>query len=139
MPSILYRYSDHLLKEMQKYPEIPTAILNMHLKRGPLFSTFVCDIIPNAPHTCQSSLKKDQESTTELVKNPSRSLFFDALAVAAHQSGIINNNQFKRHRVANKIQKYHEGTLHQAPFDFPLKCPPKSQLDGFLNLSLSLE
>jgi hypothetical protein len=138
MPSISYRYSDSLLKEMQKYPEIPTAIFNMHnLERGGLCSTFVCDILENAPHACQYILK--EEATGEGVKNPSQSLFYDFLAVAAYQSGVINGTIFKRHHVTVQIQKHHEETLQQGPFDFPLKCPPKSELDSFLNLSLSLE
>jgi hypothetical protein len=140
MTTTAYRYSDYLLKEMQQYPEIPTAILNMHnLERGGLKSSFFCDILGNAPQTCQYSLQEDQEQATETVKNPSQSLFYDVLAVAAHKSGLINGTRFNRRNVALQVQEHHETILQQGPLDFPLKCPPNSELDSFLNLSLSLE
>lgn len=138
MLSIPYRYANSLKQEMQRHPEISTVVFNMHLEQG-LASTFFCDILPNAPHSCQRSLQQDQEQTTEIVNNPSQSLFYDALGVAASESGRINSTRYKRHDVAAQLQAYQEETLQQGPFDFALTCPLKSQLDHFLNLSLSLE
>jgi hypothetical protein len=136
---ISYRYSHFLLKEMQNYPQIPTAIFNMYnQERAGLISSFVCDVLKNAPRICQYSLKQDREQANEGMKNPSQSLFYDALAVAAHRQGLVNSTDFERHFVTVRVKRYHE-KLQQGPLDFPLECPRKSDLDSFLNLSLSLE
>ena len=63
----------------------------------------------------------------------------DALAVAAQVKGMINGPKHRRRDVAVAIQKHQAQVLHQGPFDFPLDCPPKTQLDGFLNLSFLIE
>jgi hypothetical protein len=41
--------------------------------------------------------------------------------------------------VTVQVKNYHKKILQQGPLDFPLKCPPNSELDSFLKLSLSLE
>ena len=92
-----------------------------------------------APCSCQHGLQKEQELTLEIVKNPSESIFYDALAVVAQKADLVDAVRYKRHDVAVLVKAHQEETLQQGPYDFPLVHPPKSQLDGFLNLSLSLE
>ena len=147
MPLLPYRYADHLMEEMQKNPELTSAVFNMHLPihkaNTSLVSTFVCDeaILPNATNTCGYVREQDHKKSTETVKNPSQSLFYDALAVAGYQKFLKQTKKppFHRHRVALDAQSFNEETLHQGPLDFPLLCPTKDELEPLLDLSLSLE
>ena len=151
MIPISFRYTDDLKREMDMHPYIPYAILNMHSGRGDdvdgggdgLISSFLCDILPKADHSCQYSRKMEKdESTAERVLNPSSDhpLFYDALAIAAYEAGLINGTLYKRPEVADIIQHHHMVTLNMSSsFDLPLTCPTQSQYDGMLNLSLSLE
>ena len=144
MVPISFRYTDNLKQEMDMHPYIPYVILNMHSGGGSgLTSSFLCDILPEADHSCQYSRKMEKDgSTTERVLNPSSDhpLFYDALAIAAYEAGLINGTLYKRPEVADIIQHYHMVTLNMSSwFDLPLNCPTQSQYDGMLNLSLSLE
>ena len=154
MFKLLYRYSDDLKQEMIQHPYIPFKILNMHnndddntsasttsnkKKKYGLVSNFVCDVLPNAPQTCKYSIEHSHE--LEVIKNPSESLFYDVLGVAAYHEGYIDVPQgnYDRHDVAVAIQEYHENVLNRTSFDFPLKQPKIEKLQNLLNLSLTLE
>ena len=65
---LVYRYTTELIVEMEKNPEIPYVIFNMHSPShqeqqkhmSGLISSFVCSgFLPNAQWSCQYSLKEE--------------------------------------------------------------------------------
>ena len=86
----------------------------------------------------------------EMVQNPSQSLFYDALAMSASEAGLIDRDHYKHPAVTKQVKEYHmkallntSSSLSSPPSSFldvfVLKCPSSTQLEGVLNLSLSLE
>ena len=131
------RYSDSLKGEMERQPRLSYAILNMHRTDQNFVNAFVCDILPNAPNTCQYVEKNPNEF--QGVANPSRSIFYDAIACEAAYTGLIDGKRYKRHDVVVAFKKYHEKTLKLGPFDFPLIDLPTDALENVLNFSLAME
>ena len=86
----------------------------------------------------------------EMVQNPSQSLFYDALAMSTSETGLIDRDHYKCPAVTKQAKEYHmkallntSSSLSSPPSSFldvfVLKCPSSTQLEGVLNLSLSLE
>lgn len=119
----------------------PVKVFDIHDPRGAR-TVFLCDMVGAdlVPHACDESMRLDREKP--LVKhNPSnvKEIFYDAIALAAASSGIINMTQWKRTAVIDAIKERQETQLAKTIYDFPLNCPSQEQQDEFLAYTLSLD
>jgi hypothetical protein len=112
-----------------------------------LLSRFLCttmkDAGVDARHSCQDSLARDRAQfegvgAVDVVVNPHQTLFYDAMALAAREKGMVNRT-LGRHHVAVEAEIFHTKHLNRTLRDFPLVCPTREDHEEFLNHSLSLE
>lgn len=110
-------------------------VLNMHSSKH-ITSSFYCDIVPNAPNTCQYSLNQNEPS--ELNKRTVLSVAYNDIVSAGANKGLINPYKQTRVEATNKFEKFcHQ--LQVQYIDFPLSCPSKRRLETFLQKSLLYE
>jgi hypothetical protein len=75
---------------------------------------------------------------SEVVKNPSQTLFYDALAVAAVEKGLLTN-QLQRKSAGTQIAEFHKTVMNQSLSEFPLLCMTQDENHEYLNYSLAIE
>ena len=114
-----------------------------------LLETFLCKAIPDAYHTCQeyrtnpkfhkNGGEKNQKS------NPSIVPFYDNIAYEAyHRGGLIRDLRGYRKGVdrifvTEMISRRNEKKLHQTPYDLPLICPSRAQVQFLLDKTIQYE
>lgn len=119
----------------------PVRIINLHNEehRSPL-TILLCDILNGEAETaCQRSLERDQDPTVLNSRETLPSLYYDAIAVAAAEKGLVNMTAWTRPFVRAAIQSHHEDMLKLTPQDLVLDCPDISQLEALLGMSLQME
>lgn len=154
-----YSYTNRLVESIQGI--LPVVLFNMH-DLGDMFPTinitessdlptndkvsllsrFVCKTLPEAGvktnATCAKSLLADKEKRKENRANPSQTLFYDALAIAAWDKNMIPKDS-GRHIVGVKIEEFHKSVLNETFRDFPVVCPNEKENKMFLSYSLAQE
>jgi hypothetical protein len=108
-------------------------IMNIHLESMKVTSNFLCEILPNAPNTCQASLNQTEEKNA----NPSKSLDYQLIAVDAVDRGLLEQSKFNRTRVVQYLEQYHKEKLESRPL--PLECMDQVSLEALLAESMRLE
>ena len=100
----------------------------------------LCDILKGETTTaCQRSLERERDQTIMNTHATAPSLYYDALATAAAEKGLINLTAWNRSSVREAIYHHQEDELQLAPQDLELNCPSNQQLQALLNMSLELE
>lgn len=134
-------FTDDILRFLHSYA-VPYKLFNLHTKEEGLGlrTHFLCNILPNAPHSCAVSREEDLEHDN-MRANPQHSdmLFYDAIATRAAEQGEISTRKLKRHQVMFAAQSFHEQVLNETSSDFPLDCPDEEDLYTLLRASLSKE
>lgn len=122
-------------------PYIPVQIFNMHGNYGSIISQFACNMLPDAPQTCQASkgLEQSGVKTQMNVANSSYHWNYDKLTVGAAELGLIDTERFSRRTVREDLMNFTRNHLKLSAFDFELDCPSQEQLQSFLTLSLDYE
>jgi len=124
-----------------------------HYKYQSMTSNFLCQILKDAPNSCNDSLLRDanQNEVFDYGKDKHYSIlssrapmFYDSLASAALTQGLVKANghhhQPKRQRLlALAIQEHQERVLGKSHLDFNLVCPSVDNLEKLLHHSLQLE
>jgi hypothetical protein len=116
------------------------SVINLHNLKAtgigdPYLEYLVCHVLPSAVHTCRAVRAGRIGDST---KNPSVSLHYDMLAVAAHQREIYTGNS-SRSDVATAIRERQEDLLHLSSSDYPLQCFSDETVARLLSLSLKTE
>jgi hypothetical protein len=101
----------------------------------PYLEHLVCHVLSSAVHTCRAVRAGRIGDST---KNPSVSLHYDMMAVAAQQKEIYTGKS-SRSSVAAAIQRRQEDLLHLSSNDYPLQCFSNETVSRLLNLSLKTE
>jgi hypothetical protein len=122
----------------RQFPNV--SVIDVHNLKAtgigdPYLEKLVCHVLPSAVHTCRAVRAGRIGDST---KNPSVSLHYDMLAVAAHQTEIYTGNS-SRSGLATAIQRRQEKLLHLSSNDYPLQCFSNETVDRLLNLSLKVE
>ena len=154
---LAYHDTDQLVQMIDNI--LPTVLFNMEDKRPldldnstdiilppnekvSLLSRFFCTTLQEAgvttDFTCHQSLEADKNLTSEVIANPSKTVFYDSLTVAAYRKKMIKST-LVRHKVVMRVQAFHRDVLNQTDRDFPVLCPSNTELEEFLALSLSKE
>ena len=107
-----YRDTEILLQMITNHAELPIKILNMHSNET-IRTEFVCNILPMAATTCLYSRAKDTTDGPLPIVNPSQSLFYDALAMAAAKENLFDVSKIRRHKMVLAIEKYHKECLQK--------------------------
>eukprot|EP00977_Amphora_coffeiformis_P000046 scaffold11_cov142-Amphora_coffeaeformis.AAC.1 len=106
-------------------------VLNTHAP-GHVTEKFVCDILTDAPHTCQHTRTRSELPRAVNVRS-SIDAALNNLAVAAREKGLFPEDT-KRKSVLDEATKY------DIKFqDLPLVCPSRDELEKLLNRSIALE
>lgn len=132
-------YTNHVASVWQEQTGWDRALLNFHTP-GHITTKLVCDVLPNAPYTCNY-----MTSRPEPKRDNSRSTAqggYASIIYAAYEEGLLSADQ-QRHEILNDMMDYFEAALGPAllPYaDLPLKdCPSQKELEVLLNMSLALE
>lgn len=116
---------------------IPLSMLNFHSKRG-ITSSFYCDIIKDAKHTCEHTLNRKKTSVhnskSVLTAACSNILFGAAMK---NLSGV-DVNETTRYQAAVALEHRLKASGHKYA-DLPLLCPSQPLLEHLLNKSLKFE
>lgn len=140
---IKYPYLNDIVRDYGKYFD-DIQIMNMHdlSKYKTLASQMVCDFIPNATETCALS-QTDAKATSSKVLNAAKSAYYDNLAMAAYENGMIpqveEDERLTRIFVRDEVEYHHATILGKKPNDFPLHCPPLEEMEPLLVKSLEFE
>jgi len=133
-----YHYDTEAVLDMIK-PHVQCRIFNMYMSQS-IRTNFVCNMLPNAYKSCQVSILKDQEEGSDTSYNSEQSLYYDAVATAAAEKGLLKDYElYARHNVATAIQVHQEQQLNLTSHDFATRCPPNRQLELLLQASLNKE
>ena len=118
----------------------------MHLEnlgeQQSLRSAFLCDVLPNAPHSCSYSMQLDRQNDRKGYTNSAREALhvnYDMLTTGAAELGLIDLDRFNRTDIRHSLRNFTEFQLKLTPWDFDLTCPKDHELEEFLNMSLVLE
>ena len=132
-------YCDDLVDRFRTHIS-SVVILNLY-DTETVRSTFLCQVLPDAPQSCRASRQRDQEEGETHVNrvDDAPSSYYDAVATAAAGRGLVDVGSVERRFVACDIQKYQHDVLKQDFMDFAIKCPTQDELDRFLDESLRLE
>jgi hypothetical protein len=125
-------------KVMEAWSENTIRVVNMNDKKS-LPSTFVCDVLPHANHTCQAVINLEKQSQVERIFNAGKTPYYEVLALLAADMKWMNKSRISRHQFVLNIQEHNENTLNQTWRDFEVVCPPRVDMEAFLDLSLSKE
>lgn len=137
------------------FPDV--RVMNFHDDRQHITSSFYCDMVPNAPHTCQYTLKRySNKNTSNSSENPqsqpqsspnkensnsvSNAHYNNIVFEAAKRNftGLDTVNQTRLEAVHTLIN-YHVNLLGLSYLNLPLICPSRSLLEKLLNKSLAFE
>ena len=120
----------------------PVRIINLHNEEhhSPL-RVLLCEILDGQTKTaCRESMAREERDQTVMnTQNTVPSLYYDAMATAAADKGLVNLTAWTRPDVRQAIQDRQEVELGLRPEDLELDCPNKKKLNGLLNASLALE
>jgi hypothetical protein len=108
-------------------------IMDMHLENTKVTSNFLCEILPNAPNTCQTSLHQTKQQSS----NPSIPMDYQLIAVDAVDRGLLDQSKFNRTQVVRILRQHHQKKLESRPL--PLECMDQVSLEAFLAESMRLE
>jgi hypothetical protein len=115
----------------------PVQIINLHDENLVSPSRMMLCEVLDTPQACA---KIEQVPETVLnTQEDAPSLFYDAIATDAAAMGLIDINARSRIDVRELVRVYHEEELGLGPDDLPMTCPPLSDLNALLNMSLSIE
>lgn len=135
----LFRYTTDILDAING--TFPVRIINLHNQeyRSPL-TTLLCEILKGETETaCERSLKQDYVHTVMNSRITSPSLYYDGIATAAAEQGLVNLQSWNRSYVRTMVRYYQEEELQLTPQDLALDCPSRDQLSALLNMSLDFE
>jgi hypothetical protein len=128
-----YPFVDDAIQIFANHSRLELKIINIH-DEGDLVTNFVCKTLVGATDTC-NSLKSG--NTTLADKNKAENkLWYDMLAVEAHEQGLVSKSRLA---VYKRIQNFQEKTLGKSSTDFPKSCPSQSFLKRVLKESLQTE
>lgn len=115
---------------------IPVQIMNLHTTNS-LTTTFYCDVVPNAPKTCQQS--RNEHPSRENAKHVMTTAYNDIVFDAA-QAGLLGEvvSEMTRQEFVSKVEEQGVSMGLQL-VDLPLLCPPRSNLNELLQKSLLME
>lgn len=132
-------------------PHVPqTKILNLHEEKSVL-STYLCDVLPNAPETCLYSLEKDASRSDEFRANTQGSFrekskgmmqtvtSYDRIIMEAAKEGLINTTLIKRRTAGLECRDFHQLVLNKTETDLQVICPSQKLVNAMLNESLAKE
>lgn len=132
-----YRYVEDLYNAWSSHG-FNTKVLNVHHPTQTIAETFFCDIVEDAPYTCQYT--KNQKSDTVANAKSATTLFYDTIVVAAAEEPWGHNiTQTPRGKVVQNLVAYHQTTLGLSVANLPLICPTQDELEQYLQLGLPLE
>jgi len=127
---------NYLSTEIVKWNEtFPIKILNTHSPGG-LLEELVCNILPNAPHTCEY-VRKAPEHKDANVRSLARSAYSN-IAFAAYEKGLVPPNA-SRSELMLQLEDYfaeRDLSFRHLPHKY---CPSQDEAEALLNTSLALE
>lgn len=88
--------------------------------------------------SCSESLALDERKKHKKVSNPSQTLYYDVLAVAAYDMQLTPVGASRR-RIAVLIEEFQRDLLNQTFHDFPVTCPSRDEDEHLLSYSLHIE
>lgn len=121
----------------------PFTFINMH-SPSPLRTTLLCDASLQTPQSCTKSRKIDiSEPSSTTIMNTQKAVvdhrFYDAIAFAAVEKGMVNTSLFSRDEVRKGVEQHQEKILGLSAKDFAMACPKEAELKELLDFSLSVE
>jgi hypothetical protein len=132
---IPFYFTDTVIKA---WSENTIRIVNLNDEKS-LPSTFVCDVLPHAKHTCQAVMDLEKQSQVERISNAGKTPYYEVLAMLAADMNWMNTSRISRHDFVLTMQEHNENTLNQTWRDFEVVCPSRAEMEAFLNISLAKE
>lgn len=136
-----YHYTAHVKSQWEEYG-FAVQLLNLHETESDMTEKLLCDILPNAPRTCDfvksRTLPADSENVRSLSTGEYNNIVVEAARRGLIDDGTTTINRSRSQMVAD-LQSYHQQDLGLSFRDLPLLCPTQGQLEDLLTVSLSYE
>jgi hypothetical protein len=144
----LERYQQHptqivrenYLRQFDTVSIVPLHQIQAHGKGDAALDYLFCHVLENAANTC-SKVREGLIGSGRA--NPSETMNYDFLAVAAYEQDLIPHDDsiyiFRRRIVTSLIKRRQEDFLNLSSQSFPLTCMPNATLSRLEDLSLLVE
>ena len=132
------QYTDTILQNARG--SFNVRILDLHKHAETVRTQFLCSL--ELPEACATSRRLDSSPQTVLNSQETAtipSLYYDAIATAAHDTGLIAKSSVSRAQAREDIRLHHELENHGNALSLPLQCPSADELQSLLNDSLEME
>lgn len=130
-----YLYTDTIVDRWSKV--FPVQVLNVHASEH-VTTKFLCDVLPDAPHSCAHAKSRPQSKTSTANTRDSATGAYSTLATVAFRKGLIDGSR-GRARIVKEMTSHFQGKLNLPFRHLPLTCPPRDELEKLLNTSLTFE
>lgn len=110
-------------------PHSSFRVFSLH--HGEPIRHFLCDVLPEAKHSCQNAEIVASEIEPE---NQSINLDHHLIAVEAASRGLVDTEKFQRGEVVSSLAKCSENFG-----DIPQECLERNEMELYLNNSLAIE
>lgn len=115
------------------------SVINIHDEQKHITTSFYCDNVPKANHTCKYSLERpiqSRQNTNPVARTHYNNIVYDAAKRKLPGLDVLNQTRLQ---AVDALAKYHEQTLGLSLNDLPLICPKRKLLHKVLNKSLKFE
>ena len=132
-------YTSYVVQEINH--TFPVTLVSLHDPHHSIRTNFLCSL--PSPTSCERSLSLEDAGQEETAMNTQRKAidhrYYDAIALAAVDKGMVNASSFFRDEVRKAVEWYQEEDKGLTLRDLPLWCPREAELQELLRYSLSLE
>lgn len=107
-------------------------ILNLHDPPS-MRTNFLCNILPNAPVSCQASIQADSflaKPSVRLNTAEDEHLWLEPIVSHAGERGLIPTRRIARHAMLAHVRRHHSEVLNQTLLDLPHLCPSPTALQA---------
>jgi hypothetical protein len=121
----------------------PAKILDLHEEKGSVQRRFVCNMLPDAPRSCQRMVANDERQKISIANTHASAttnhIHYDMLTTEAAELGLVDTERFQRKDIREAMWHYNEDELGKTPWDFDIECPQRYEAEELLSFSLALE
>jgi hypothetical protein len=124
---------------LKQFQNANYTVSMLDIERNEQIEEFLCQVLPNAPQTCQYHAEQKRNGTDNAIpslnKNDAGQVNYDSLALIAFQQDLLKAEQTRKY-LRQRVKSFNEVTWKRGPNDFPLDCLTDSEDAQFLQESL---
>lgn len=132
--NLINKFTDNIVLAVKG--TVPVRVLNMHDKDRSIRENFFCNLIPNAPNTCQAAKDLDHQPKQFAMNTRHDTRFYDCVAIKAKELNMFDSTVYSRDTVRSGLRHYNENVLNRTTHDLVLLCPDAFMVQKFYNVSV---